>query len=90
MTPSIASVLREGLMLALLLAAPLLVGALVSGVITGLVGAFAQIQDPAVALVPRVIAVGAALLLFAPSIGHQLEVFVARLWPLIAAAGGSG
>ncbi len=90
MTSGIVSVLREGLMLALLLAAPLLVAALVSGIVTGLVGAFAQIQDPAVALLPRVIAVGAALLLFAPSIGHQLEVFAGRLWPLIAAAGGGG
>ena len=88
MTPGLASVLREGLMLALLLAAPLLIAALVSGIVTGLLGAFAQIQDPAVALVPRVIAVGAALLLFAPSIGRQLEVFATRVWPMIAAAGG--
>lgn len=74
-------------MLVLLLAAPVLVAALVGGVVAGLLGAFTQVQDPSVGLVTRVAAVGAALVLFAPSIGHQLEVFSGRLWPLMAAAG---
>ena len=61
------------MLLALLLAAPLLVAALIAGIVTGLVGAFTQIQDPAVGLVPRVAAVGAAIVLFAPAIAHQLS-----------------
>ena len=89
MTDSLVAVLREGMLLVLLLAAPLLVAALVAGIITGLVAAFTQIQDPAVALVPRVAGVGLALVLFAPSIAHQLAVFAGRLWPLVAAAGAS-
>jgi len=87
-TESLASVLREGLLLALLLAAPLLVAALVAGIVTGLIGAFTQIQDPAVGLVPRVAAIGIALVLFSPSIAHQLSVFAGRLWPLVVSAGG--
>ena len=87
MTESLAAVVREGLLLALLLAAPLLVAALVAGIVTGLLGAFTQIQDPAVGLVPRVAAIGLALVLFAPSIAHQLAAFAARLWPLIVTAG---
>ena len=87
MTESLAAVVREGLLLALLLAAPLLVAALVAGIVTGLLGAFTQIQDPAVGLVPRVAAIGLALVLFAPSIAHQLAAFAGRLWPLIATAG---
>lgn len=91
MTASLVALVREGMLLVLLLAAPLLVAALIAGIVTGLVGAFTQIQDPSVGLVPRVAAVGAALVLFAPSIGHQLGAFASRLWPLIAAAGaGSG
>jgi len=86
-TQSLLALMREGLLLALLLAAPLLVAALVAGVITGLVGAFTQIQDPAVGLVPRVAAVGVALVLFAPSIARQLDAFAARLWPLVTAIG---
>ena len=90
MTDGVIALVREGLLLALLLAAPVLIAALIAGIITGLVGAFTQIQDPAVSLVPRVAAVGAAIVLFAPSIGHQLEVFASRLWPLLTAASGGG
>jgi len=90
MTESLAAVVREGLLLALLLAAPLLVAALIAGVLTGLVGAVTQVQDPAVGLVPRVAAVGAAIVLFAPSIAHQLDAFASRIWPLIASIGAGG
>jgi flagellar biosynthetic protein FliQ len=86
-TASLVGVVREGMLLALLLAAPLLVAALVAGVLTGLVAAFTQIQDPAVSLAPRVAAVGAAIVLFAPAIAHQLEAFAGRLWPLVTAIG---
>jgi flagellar biosynthesis protein FliQ len=89
-TASLVALLREGVLLALLLAAPLLVAALLAGVLTGLVGAFTQIQDPAFGLAPRVAAVGVALVVFAPSIGHQLDAFASRLWPLVAAVGGAG
>jgi flagellar biosynthesis protein FliQ len=90
MTSSLVALLREGALLALLLAAPLLVGALIAGILTGLIGAFTQIQDPAVGLVPRVAAVGVALILFAPSIAQQLERFASRLWSLVAVIGGTG
>jgi flagellar biosynthesis protein FliQ len=86
----VTAILREGALLALLLAAPVLVAALIAGALTGLLGAFTQIQDPAVSLVPRVAAVAVALALFGPAIGDQLIAFVARLWPLvIGAAGGA-
>ena len=87
MTQSLVGMLREALLLALLLAAPLLVAALIAGIITGLIGAFTQIQDPAIGLVPRVAAVGIALVLFGPSIAHQLDAFASRLWPLVTAVG---
>jgi flagellar biosynthetic protein FliQ len=87
-TGALASVVREGMLLVLLLAAPLLVAALIAGVVSGLIAAFTQLQDPAIALVPRVVAVGAAIALFAPAIAHQLEAFAARLWPLVITAGG--
>jgi len=89
-TANVIGVVREGMLLVLLLAAPVLVAALVAGIVTGLLGAFTQIQDPAVALVPRVAAVGAAIVVFAPSIGHQIVAFADKLWPLITAAGSAG
>lgn len=90
MTAQVVGLLREGMLLVLLLAAPLLVAAVIAGVLSGLLAAFTQIQDPAVALVPRVAAVAAAIVLFAPAIGHQLVAFADRLWPLVAAIGGGG
>ena len=87
MTASLAGVLREGVLLVLLLAAPLLVAALIAGIVAGLIGAFTQIQDPAIGLVARVAALGLALVMFTPSIAHQLDAFASRLWPLVAAIG---
>lgn len=87
MITSLVGLLREGFLLALLLAAPVLVAALVAGVISGLLAAFTQIQDPSVSLVPRVAAVGVAIVLFAPSIGAQLVAFASRVWPLVASIG---
>ncbi len=89
MTASLVALLREGVLLALLLAAPMLVAALIAGVLTGLVGAFTQIQDPAVGVVPRVAAIGISIVLFGPSIATQLDAFATRLWPLVTAIGAS-
>lgn len=90
MTESVAALVREAMLLALLLAAPFLVAALAAGIVTGLIGAFTQMQDPAIGLVPRVAAVGLALVVFAPSIARQLDAFVGRLWPMLAAIGSGG
>lgn len=87
MIGSLVAVLREGFLLALLLVAPILVAAVIAGILSGLLAVFTQIQDPAVSLVPRVAAVGAAIALFAPSIAAQLVAFASRLWPLVTAAG---
>jgi flagellar biosynthetic protein FliQ len=86
-TADLVGVVREGMLLALWLAAPLLVAAVIAGVVGGLLAVFTQIQDPAVALAPRVAGVAVAIALFASSIAHQLEAFAARLWPLITAIG---
>ena len=87
MIGSLVAVLREGFLLALLLVAPILVAAVIAGILSGLLAAFTQIQDPSVALVPRVAAVAAAIALFAPAIASQLVTFANRIWPMIVAAG---
>lgn len=87
MIASLVALLREGFLLALLLVAPVLVAALIAGIVSGLLGAFTQIQDPSVSLVPRVAAVGVAIVLFAPAIGAQLVAFANRVWPLVVSIG---
>jgi flagellar biosynthetic protein FliQ len=88
-TASLTGLVREGLLLVLLCAAPFLVGALIAGIVSGLVGAVTQINDPSVSLVPRVAGVGVALVLFGPSIAHQIETFANRIWPLVATVGAA-
>lgn len=87
MTHHLVTLLREGFLLSLLLAAPLLVAALVAGVVSGLLTAFTQLQDPALGVVPRVAAVGAAIVLFGPAIARQLAAFATTAWPLVTAVG---
>lgn len=87
MTGSLVALVREGFLLTLLLAAPLLVAVLIAGVLSGLLAAFTQIQDPSVSLVPRVAAVGIAIVLFGSSIAAQLQAFASKLWPMVTAVG---
>ena len=90
MTEALLSVMREGLVMALLLAAPALVGAAVVGIAMGLVRAITQIDDPSVGLLPRVAAVGGAYLAFAPAIAKTITAFAHKLTALIAQVGGVG
>ncbi|MGE0551582.1 MAG: flagellar biosynthetic protein FliQ [Kofleriaceae bacterium] len=87
MTAGLVALIREGFLLAMLLVAPVLIAALVAGLVTGLIRVFTQIEDPALGVVPRVALVAAAVVVFAPSIASQLQVFTARMWPLIASTG---
>lgn len=90
MTSNLIALLREGVLLALLLAAPLLVAALIAGILTGLVAMVTQLQDPAIGVAPRVAAIGIAIVLFASPIARQLQSFAGRIWPVFTAVGSGG
>ncbi len=87
MTESLVSLLGQALILALWLALPVLVAALLAGVVTGLLGAVVQVQDAAVSLVIRVAAMAAALLLFAPTLARQLTAFGREAMVMIGRVG---
>jgi flagellar biosynthesis protein FliQ len=78
---------REALVLVLLLSAPALVAALVSGVATGVVQAATQIQEPAVGVVPRLAAVLLALGGAAPWISARICRFAAGCLELAGRVG---
>lgn len=84
--PSVDSALlalgREALLLALSVSAPPLLAALVVGLATGVLQAATQVQEPSVAVLPRVAAVIAALFLAGPWIGARLIRFAAAAWEL--------
>jgi flagellar biosynthesis protein FliQ len=66
---------REALILALVVSAPPLVAALLTGLVVGALQAATQIQDPGVAVVPRVCAVVGAVIIAAPWIGAHVVRF---------------
>jgi flagellar biosynthesis protein FliQ len=76
---------REALMLAFLLAAPVVLSTLLVGIVVGVLQAVTQVQDQAVGLAPRLIAAGVALALAAPWIGAQLVRFTERVFSAIPA-----
>lgn len=77
-------VLREGLILALLVSAPLLIGMLVMGVLSGAFSAVTQIHDHAVGFVPRLLVVFVGLAVFGPYLGSQVVRFTVSVFSLMA------
>jgi flagellar biosynthetic protein FliQ len=86
-TASLLAALQDGIALAILIAAPVLVAALLAGILAGLLGAFTQIDDPAVALVIRVAAIAIALAIFTPAIARELAQLAGHLGAMIARVG---
>ena len=68
-------VLREGLMLTLLVSAPVLLAMLVTGAITGALQSITQIHDHAVGFVPRLLIMLLALAFLGPHLGAQVVRF---------------
>ena len=70
----------EALQLALWLAAPALAASVLAGLVTGVLQAATQVQDPALSFVPRLLAVAAALLVSGAFMQGKLVAFTAALW----------
>jgi flagellar biosynthesis protein FliQ len=77
MEATLLSVAREALVLALVLSAPPLLAALAVGVVVGTLQAATQIQEPTVAVVPRIVAALGALGFAAPWVGARICRFAA-------------
>lgn len=91
MTSGLLELAKEGLLLALALAAPLVIAALIASALTAIVGAVTQVRDPSLGMAPRVAAVALAIVAAAPFIAHQTVAFAARALALIAEVGrGTG
>ncbi|MCG5055522.1 MAG: flagellar biosynthetic protein FliQ [Myxococcales bacterium] len=76
-------ILQEGLLLCLLVAAPILVAMLATGVITSALGAFTQVQDHAVGFVPRLIVAVMALVILGPHLGAQVVRFASAVFTAV-------
>jgi type III secretory pathway component EscS len=82
--PLLLHAVREAILVVLLVSAPPLGAALAVGLLTGVAQAVTQIQEPSVAVVPRLVAVLAALGLASPWIGARLVRLAAECLALAA------
>lgn len=70
---------RQALIQTLLLSSPVLVVGLVVGLVIGLLQALTQVQEQTVALVPKIIAMFAALLVLLPWLVSTMLQYSSRL-----------
>lgn len=74
---------QAALTLVLTVAGPLLITSLIVGVFIGLMQALTQIQEVTLTFVPKMLAMGAVLLLMLPRIGEAMADFMAKIEVLI-------
>jgi flagellar biosynthetic protein FliQ len=85
----IAALLRDGMMVMLKLGGPPLLVALGVGLVVALLQAITQINEATLAFVPKVIALGGALLLLGPFMASTLSDYMHLLLDRLIAIGGS-
>ena len=81
MTPGEAVDLsREALMIALVLAGPIMAIGLVVGLLISIVQAVTQLQEQTLTFVPKIVGMAVAAALFLPWITARLVEYTQRLW----------
>jgi len=77
--PEVLDVARDGIWTPLLVAGPLMIVALVVGVVISLFQALTQIQEMTLVFVPKIIAIFVALLIALPFMGDLLNGYMGRI-----------
>ena len=83
----VLDVARDGIITFLKVAGPLMIVALVVGLVISLIQALTQIQEQTLIYVPKIVAVFAVLLLMLPFIGDALAAYMTRIAAHIAGGG---
>jgi flagellar biosynthetic protein FliQ len=78
---------RDGLTTMILVSAPILLVALIVGVVIGLLQALTQIQEMTLVFVPKIVAIFVTTLIALPLMGNLLSGFMARIAARIAGGG---
>jgi flagellar biosynthetic protein FliQ len=79
---SATELIRQTLVLALLVSAPMLVIGVLVGVIVSLLQAITQIQEQSLAFVPKIIAMISAVIIFMPWIGNRVLEYATTMFSL--------
>ena len=83
----VLDIARDGIFTFLKVASPLMLIALVVGLIISLVQALTQIQEQTIVAVPKIIVVGLAMILLLPFMGDALAGYMTRIAARIANGG---
>lgn len=75
----VIDIARDGIFTLLLVSSPMLIVALVVGVVISLLQALTQIQEMTLAFVPKIVAVFITLLVALPFIGDLLQGYMTRI-----------
>ncbi len=75
----VIDVARDGLWVIIMVAGPIMLIALVVGLVVSLFQALTQIQEMTLTFVPKIIAIFFSLLIFLPYMGDTLGEFMQRL-----------
>ncbi len=87
MTDFILNTTRQALALVLLVSGPVLLAAVVVGLLFGVLQAATQIQEQTISFVTKVVAVALVLAVTAPWMGSQLTRFANAVWSAIPMVG---
>jgi flagellar biosynthetic protein FliQ len=85
----LAMLLREGMLVVLKLGGPPLLVALIVGLVISLLQAITQVHEATLAFVPKVLALGLALMLLGPFMLATLSAYAHLLFDRIVAIGGT-
>lgn len=89
MTPEYAiDIGRQAVEMVLLLAAPMLLAALVIGLLVSIFQAATQINEQTMTFIPKIVGVFLALLFFAPWMIQTLLAFVQGIFSVLPTVGG--
>jgi flagellar biosynthetic protein FliQ len=84
----VAVVLRETMLVLLLVAGPVLLVALVVGIVMSIVQAVTQISEPTLAFVPKVACIAGALFLAGAFMQTTLNTYARAMFDRVVATGG--
>lgn len=83
----VIDVAKDAIFVILLVSGPIMIVALVVGLIISLFQALTQIQEMTLTFVPKIIAIFLALILFMPFIGDTMNSFMLRISERIIGTG---
>jgi|TARA_B100000925_G_C21995936_1_gene468928 flagellar biosynthesis protein FliQ len=75
----ISDISREGIKIAVMLSSPMLIGALIIGIVVSLFQAVTQINEQTLSFIPKILVIVGALVIFAPWMSDTLVTFTRDL-----------